>query len=141
MSRRSASGPRYRLRVTGAAGVLTIIAAGIAAAVSVAGTAGPSAKVARPVAAVPATAAFLAHRGDNRAPIRSCESLATVSLPNVTINSAVLDPGSATTPRSCRINATSTHPPMGDRVTIDIWLPVDNWNGRFQGTGGGGFSG
>jgi feruloyl esterase len=120
--------------------MLAIVAAGVAAAVSVAGTSGSSSKPARAVAAVPANAALVAH-GGSRSPIRSCESLAAVSLANVTINSAVLDPGNQTTPRSCRVNATSTHPPLGDRVTIDIWLPVDNWNGRFQGTGGGGFLG
>jgi hypothetical protein len=99
MSRRSASGPRYRLWATGAAGVLAIVAAGVAAAVSVAGTAGSSAEAAQPVAAVAANAALVG-RGGSRTPIRSCESLATVALPNVTINSAVLDPGNATTPRS-----------------------------------------
>lgn len=141
MSKQSASGPRYRLWASAAAGALAVIAAGVAAAVSVAGTAGSSSISSPRVAAAPATPALVAHGGNNRTPIRSCDSLTSVSLPNVTINSAVLDPGNATTPRSCRANATSTHPPMGDRVTIDIWLPVDNWNGRFQGTGGGGFSG
>jgi hypothetical protein len=47
MSRRSASGRRYRLWAIVTAGVLTIIAAGVAAAVSVAGTSGSSAKAAR----------------------------------------------------------------------------------------------
>ena len=140
MSSRSASERRYRLWAIVAAGVLVAVAAGAAAAVSVAGTGGSSSKAAQAVPAVPVRPALVAHGGP-RTPIRSCESLTTVSLPNVTINSAVLDPGNATTPPSCRVNATSTHPPMGDRVTIDIWLPVDNWNGRFQGTGGGGFSG
>jgi hypothetical protein len=42
MSRRSASGPRYRLWASAAAGALAVIAAGVVAAVSVAGTAGSS---------------------------------------------------------------------------------------------------
>jgi Tannase and feruloyl esterase len=140
MSRRSAREPRNRLSAAMLAIAVGTVAAGVAAAVSVAGTSGSSSKTRPAVAAVPGRAAHVSHHG-NRTPIRSCESLLSVSLPNVTINSAVLDAGNATTPRSCRVNATSTHPPLGDRVTIDIWLPVDNWNGRFQGTGGGGFSG
>jgi Tannase and feruloyl esterase len=140
MSRKSARRPGIRPWAAAAAIVLGTVSAGAAAAVSVAGPSGSGAKAPAAAVAVPAQAALVKH-GGSRAPVRSCESLSSVSLPNVTINSAVLDPGNATTPRSCRVNATSTHPPLGDRVTIDIWLPVDNWNGRFQGTGGGGFSG
>jgi Tannase and feruloyl esterase len=131
--------PRRRRRVAAAAITLTAITGAVTAAVGVAGTTKTTTNTAAPSPAAPATA--IANKGGPLAPVRSCESLASVSLTNVTINTAVLDPGNATTPRSCRVNATSTHPPTGDRVTIDIWLPVDNYNGRFQGTGGGGFSG
>ncbi|HEY7707036.1 MAG TPA: tannase/feruloyl esterase family alpha/beta hydrolase [Gaiellaceae bacterium] len=123
-----------------AAMAVTALAVAATAAFGVAGTTKKAGRTAAPASVGPGYA--LAHHGGGpRAPVRSCESLASLSLTNVTINSAVLDPGNATTPRSCRVNATSTHPPIGDRVTIDIWLPVDNYNGRFQGTGGGGFSG
>src|SRR5437773_2682874 len=71
------------------------------------------------------------------APVCPCESLAKVSLPNTTIDSAALDPSNGW----CRVTATVTHPPSGDRVKVFIGLPVTNWNGRFQGNGGGGFSG
>lgn len=70
--------------------------------------------------------------------VRSCESLATVALPNTTIESAAVDPDN---PALCRITAITTHPPMGDRVRIWVAIPTSNWNGRFMGTGGGGFSG
>ena len=70
-------------------------------------------------------------------PICPCESLLSVSLPNTTIDSTAIDPGDG----SCRITATVTHPPAGDRVRVFIALPVKGWNGRFRGTGGGGFSG
>jgi feruloyl esterase len=70
-------------------------------------------------------------------PVCSCESLTNVSLPNTTIDSAVLDPSNGW----CRVTASVTHPPSGDRVKVFIGLPVTNWNGRFQGNGGGGFSG
>ena len=140
-TRTSARAPSgYRLWGSLAAIVLGTVAAGTVAAVSVAGTSGSSSP-GRPAASVVPAGAVLASTGGTRAPVRSCESLTSVSLVDVTINTAVLDAGNATTPRSCRVNATSTHPPLGDRVMIDIWLPVDNWNGRFQGTGGGGFSG
>ncbi len=71
-------------------------------------------------------------------PVRSCESLATVSLPNTTIESAAVDPNN---PGVCRISAYSTHPPTGDKVRIWVGIPTSNWNGRFMGTGGGGLSG
>lgn len=70
-------------------------------------------------------------------PACSCEELAKVSLPDTTIDSAKLDPSNGW----CRVTATVTHPPAGDRVKVFIALPVTNWNGRFQGTGGGGFLG
>ena len=71
-------------------------------------------------------------------PVRSCESLAAVSLPNTTIESAMVD---ATNPGICRVVAITTHPPAGDKVRIWIAIPTSNWNGRFLGTGGGGFAG
>ena len=74
----------------------------------------------------------------NAKPVRSCESLATVALPNTTIESAAVDPNN---PGICRVTAFTTHPPTGDKVRIWIGIPTSNWNGRFLGTGGGGFSG
>ncbi len=71
------------------------------------------------------------------APVCPCESLTKVSLPNTTIDSATIDP----TDGSCRVTATVTHPPSADRVKVFVGLPVTNWNGRFRGNGGGGFSG
>src|SRR5215469_14602768 len=74
----------------------------------------------------------------NAKPVRSCESLAMVSLPNTTIESAALD---ANNPSICRVTATTTHPPAGDKIRIWIAIPAENWNGRFVGIGGGGFAG
>jgi Tannase and feruloyl esterase len=81
----------------------------------------------RPKAAIP-----------NVKPVRSCESLAMVALPNTTIESASVD---ANNPGICRVTAITTHPPTGDKVTIWVGIPTSNWNGRFLGTGGGGFLG
>jgi feruloyl esterase len=74
----------------------------------------------------------------NAKPVRSCESLATVALPNTTIEAAAVDPGN---PGICRVTAVTTHPPVGDKVRIWLAIPTSNWNGRFLGVGGGGFSG
>jgi hypothetical protein len=74
----------------------------------------------------------------NVKPVRSCESLTSVALPNTTIESAVVDPANS---NICRVAAFTTHPPYGDRVRIWVAIPISNWNGRFMGTGGGGFSG
>src|SRR5262245_47992263 len=71
-------------------------------------------------------------------PVRSCESLTTIALPNTTIESAALD---SDNPGVCRVTAVVTHPPAGDKVRMWIALPTSNWNGRFLGNGGGGFSG
>jgi feruloyl esterase len=71
-------------------------------------------------------------------PVRSCESLAAVALPNTTIESAAAD---ANDPGICRVTAIATHPPAGDKIRIWLAIPTSNWNGRFVGVGGGGFSG
>jgi pimeloyl-ACP methyl ester carboxylesterase len=70
------------------------------------------------------------------APVCDCESLTNIALTNTTIDSAVIG-----TDGSCRVTATVTHPPAGDRVKVFLALPTNGWNGRFEGTGGGGFSG
>jgi hypothetical protein len=71
-------------------------------------------------------------------PVRTCESLASVALPNTTIESAAVD---ANNPALCRVTAVTTHPPAGDKVRIWVAIPLSNWNGRFMGNGGGGFAG
>jgi pimeloyl-ACP methyl ester carboxylesterase len=70
-------------------------------------------------------------------PVCPCESLTNFSLPNTTIEAAAVDSADG----CCRVIATVTHPPSGDRVKVFIGLPMKGWNGRFQGTGGGGFLG
>lgn len=74
------------------------------------------------------------------APVRTCASLTALQLPNTTIT-ATPDPGDATTPASCRVQLAITNPPSGDLVNVWVYLPDSGWNGRFEGVGGGGFSG
>jgi feruloyl esterase len=74
----------------------------------------------------------------NAKPVRTCESLAAVALPNTTIESAAVDPK---IPGVCRVTAVTTHPPAGDKIRIWVAIPTVNWNGRFLGTGGGGLVG
>jgi feruloyl esterase len=62
--------------------------------------------------------------------------LTNVALPNTTIDSVVTNADG-----SCRVTATVTHPPSGDRVRVWIALPMKGWNGRFEGTGGAVFMG
>jgi feruloyl esterase len=89
-----------------------------------------------PVFAAAQNAAAIKPIFPDNTPACPCESLTNIALPNATIDSAV-----SNSDGSCRVTATVTHPPTGDRVKVFIALPTKNWNGRFEGTGGGGFSG
>src|SRR6516162_332294 len=73
----------------------------------------------------------------DNAPVVPHESLTKVALPNTTIDSVELNAADG----SCRVRATVTHPPTGCRVKVFVALPTKGWNGRFQGTGGGGYVG
>src|ERR1700758_2482464 len=43
-------------------------------------------------------------------------------------------------PAFCRVTATLT-PAADSSIKMELWLPATTWNGRFLGTGGGGFQG
>jgi feruloyl esterase len=70
-------------------------------------------------------------------PVCSCDSLRNIAIPNSIIDSAGLD----STGTSCWVAITMNHPPADDQVKIFIALPLENWNGRFLGTGGSGYLG
>jgi hypothetical protein len=83
-----------------------------------------------------------------------CAGLAAVKLEGAQVTSAVLVPARALAdtaakvppemlekmPAFCRVKVTDT--PTSDSDTkIEIWLPVAGWNGRYRGSGNGGFAG
>lgn len=79
-----------------------------------------------------------------------CESLANLSLAHASITAAKLIPPGAFVadgtppipdlPAFCRVEATLTPTPDSD-IHIEVWMPVIGWNGKFEGTGNGGFAG
>jgi feruloyl esterase len=76
----------------------------------------------------------------------TCEGLASVSLPDTTISLAQSIPAGTFTPPGnppianlppfCRV-AGVTSP----AIKFEVWLPLQNWNGKFQGVGNGGTAG
>jgi feruloyl esterase len=77
---------------------------------------------------------------------QQCQQLATLTLPETQIHEAlpVTDSGAAPAgwpeamPVSpfCRVSAVSA-----PAVRFEVWLPLNGWNGRFQGVGNGGMAG
>jgi feruloyl esterase len=81
----------------------------------------------------------------------SCESLASLSLPQAKITSAQaiaagnFSPGSGeqpihNLPAFCRVAATLA-PSKDSDIKIEVWMPAAEWNGKFQAVGNGGWSG
>jgi feruloyl esterase len=82
-----------------------------------------------------------------------CTNLQSLALEHTTITSATdntsgvfvvpnaIPPQTITgLPAFCRVTATLT-PTSDSAIKIETWLPETTWNGRFLGTGGGGFQG
>lgn len=71
-----------------------------------------------------------------------CESLEALARPNTTITAARLVPADtpASRPAHCRVTAVA-RPSTDSHITIEIWLPAENWNGKFQAVGNGGWAG
>ena len=87
----------------------------------------------------------------------TCESLATLTLPNTKVLSVQLQPagrfvppGAAPNapanraldnlPAFCRVTA-SLHPTSDSDIRIEVWLPSSNWNGKLQSVGNGAWAG
>ncbi len=91
---------------------------------------------------------------------RSCESLASLTLPGTTITFATaVDAGAFTPPpvggtaprpaavqafrnlpAFCRV-AAALKPSSDSDIKIEVWMPASGWNGKFQGVGNGGWAG
>ena len=86
----------------------------------------------------------------------TCESLASLKLPNAVITLAQSmpagtftppgpapakpDPALSKLPAFCRIAAT-LKPTTDSDIKIEVWLPQSGWNGKFQAVGNGGWAG
>jgi len=82
----------------------------------------------------------------------SCEDLRMLSLPNVTITRATSvaagpfqapgtpAPPPIVLPAHCRVAAVLT-PSTDSHIEIEIWMPAENWNGKFEAVGNGGWAG
>jgi len=81
----------------------------------------------------------------------ACASLASQQLPNTTIATAqAITGGSFTPPGSsnpmtnlppfCRVAGTIA-PTSESQILFEVWLPLENWNGKFAGVGNGGWAG
>ena len=91
---------------------------------------------------------------------QSCESLASLTLPNTKITLAqTVDAGAFRPPTTdgaappaaaarafanltafCRVTAT-VKPTSDSDIKIEVWLPASGWNGKFQAVGNGGWAG
>jgi feruloyl esterase len=90
--------------------------------------------------------ATAAHAGT----VTSCESLASVALPNVTVTLAETVPAGSfvagdgktytNMPSFCLFHGVAS-PSAASVINFEVWLPIDNWNGRFNGVGNGGLAG
>lgn len=89
------------------------------------------------------TLAFLMMAASN-ASGSSCENLKSLQLKDtkITLAEAVpLDPDSAAGGKPyCRVAATLS-PTNDSEIKIEVWLPAEGWNHKFQGNGNGGWTG
>jgi feruloyl esterase len=82
----------------------------------------------------------------------SCESLKSLALPDVTIDSSTTVPAgpfkdpnlpwapAVQVPEYCGVKGT-IRPTSDSDIKFEVWLPVAGWNGKLQGAGNGGFAG
>src|SRR5215471_7291493 len=81
-----------------------------------------------------------------------CDRLRSLSLPNTTITTAELVPAglfqapgtparpAVMLPAHCRVAAVLA-PSFDSHIEMEVWLPAENWNGKFEAVGNGGWAG
>lgn len=80
-----------------------------------------------------------------------CEGLKSLSLPNTTITASEYVPAGpqrtgrggqagAQLPAHCRVAAT-LKPSADSHIEMELWMPAENWNGKFLAVGNGGWAG
>ena len=96
-------------------------------------------------------------RQQSRVVTGDCGTLAALRLRNARVASATVVPkggfelpnaprdwnvslGFTNLPSFCRVTAVLT-PTKDSAISVELWLPVEGWNGRFQGVGNGGWGG
>jgi len=67
-------------------------------------------------------------------------SMAARSAPAVSAAQVAPNPLFANLPAFCRVQG-AIHPVPGSDIRFEVWLPLEGWNGKFQGTGNGGYNG
>src|SRR5688572_6493344 len=83
----------------------------------------------------------------------ACDGLKSISLPNATITSAqfvaagVPQTGrggrggpASPLPAHCKVAVTLT-PSKDSHIEMELWMPAENWNGKFLAVGNGGWAG
>ncbi|MFI5800850.1 tannase/feruloyl esterase family alpha/beta hydrolase [Streptomyces sp. NPDC051677] len=88
-----------------------------------------------------------------KSPQQACGDLSVPQVPGAGVESVtavIRPPGDVagtpplppvtSVPAVCDVTVLLSHPGVGDRVTTRVWLPLESWNGRYQSTGGGGYS-
>jgi len=80
----------------------------------------------------------------------TCESLANLPLAHGAITAAKsvplgaiiadVSPAIPDHPPFCRVTATLT-PSLDSNIRIEVWMPTVGWNGKYEGTGNGGYAG
>ena len=74
----------------------------------------------------------------------TCESLSSLSLPNTTFTLVQTVPAGGFPPQKlpafCRVAAT-LKPSSDSDIKMEVWLPVEGWNGKLLAVGNGGWAG
>jgi len=70
----------------------------------------------------------------------SCEGLKSLTLPETTVTRAESVASTQDLPAYCRVTAT-IKPTADSDIQIEVWMPQENWNGKLEGNGNGGWTG